>query len=477
MKYKKWVRLSDTLLIAFSLLTAYLIRFGLNTANFVVEIAPNTLQVSYPIICIIFGTTWIFSVYLSGSWERRILGTGVSEYQRLVSATFVSFTILGLAMYTINASFSRQIVFSSMLFGLISLISSRWMWRQWLVKNYRRGLQQEKLLVIGYPNEISTFISQSKRHPTAGFNVVGACTIGVDSTFQLDKRFSVLPNSKILTSSFVISEMKKYEAESILFFDIKNNDSELLEELSWSLDPNVNRVYLSVSGLDIFGPRLHSRQLNSFDLFEAEVPSFSLFSLTMKRIFDFCIAVLATLLISPLLIIIGLAIRINSPGPIIFRQERVGLNGKKFTMYKFRSMKEGSHLLHEQLAAAQQEKTGNILFKLNSDPRVTPLGAFLRKWSLDELPQLLNVIRGDMSLVGPRPPLASEVEHYDKRVHRKFLVRPGLTGLWQVSGRSNLNWEESVRLDLLYVQDWSLILDAFILLKTFRIIFTKQGAY
>jgi lipopolysaccharide/colanic/teichoic acid biosynthesis glycosyltransferase len=173
--------------------------------------------------------------------------------------------------------------------------------------------------------------------------------------------------------------------------------------------------------------------------------------------------------------LIAFLVRIDSPGPVLFRQTRVGRAGEPFRMLKFRSMVVDAEVKLDDLTMRNQGS--GPLFKMKQDPRVTRLGRFLRQYSLDELPQLLNVLSGSMSLVGPRPPLPSEVEHYDKSAHRRLLIKPGITGLWQVSGRSDLSWDDSIKLDLYYVENWSMIQDLMILLRTAGAVTGKRGAY
>jgi lipopolysaccharide/colanic/teichoic acid biosynthesis glycosyltransferase len=167
---------------------------------------------------------------------------------------------------------------------------------------------------------------------------------------------------------------------------------------------------------------------------------------------------------------------VSSPGPALFRQERVGRHGRAFTLLKFRTMYQGAH--HQRDALLAHNEHDGVLFKIRKDPRVTPIGRFLRRYSLDELPQIWNVLTGTMSLIGPRPPLQAEVDAYpDDLRRRRLLVKPGMTGLWQVSGRSDLSWEETVRLDLEYVENWSVLLDAAVLWKTLRAVTSGRGAY
>ncbi|MFZ2174974.1 MAG: exopolysaccharide biosynthesis polyprenyl glycosylphosphotransferase, partial [Rhodococcus sp. (in: high G+C Gram-positive bacteria)] len=194
-----------------------------------------------------------------------------------------------------------------------------------------------------------------------------------------------------------------------------------------------------------------------------------------KTSFDFVFAFGALLLLAPLMFATALAIKVTSNGPVFYRSERMGLDGKPFQMFKFRSMVDDADQQVESLM--RQNEGAGVLFKLRVDPRATPVGKIMRKFSIDELPQFLNVLRGEMSVVGPRPPLRREVEEYDGNVYRRLLVKPGVTGLWQVSGRSDLSWEDSVRLDLSYVENWSMVGDMLIIAKTLRAVVASDGAY
>ena len=228
---------------------------------------------------------------------------------------------------------------------------------------------------------------------------------------------------------------------------------------------------------DIGGPRIHTRPVQGLPLIHVETPTYSGRKLYTKRAFDLVGSGLLTVALSPVLLVLAVLVKATSPGPVFFLQERVGLNGGTFPMVKFRSMVVDAEARLQELSALDRAEGNDVLFKMRNDPRVTKVGAFMRRYSLDEVPQLFNVLMGEMSLVGPRPPLAREVERYDVHVHRRFLVKPGMTGLWQVSGRSDLSWEDSVRLDLFYVENWSLVSDILILLKTARAVVRSEGAY
>ena len=199
-------------------------------------------------------------------------------------------------------------------------------------------------------------------------------------------------------------------------------------------------------------------------------------ALMVKTVFDRITALLALVVLSPVLAVFAVAVRCTSQGPALFRQTRVGRHGRTFTMLKFRSMYEGAERQLSELLASN-DVDGGVLFKMREDPRITPVGRVMRRFSIDELPQLINVLTGSMSLVGPRPPLPEEVRCYGADAHRRLLVKPGLTGLWQVSGRSDLSWEDAIQLDLQYVETWSLALDTAVLFRTVPAVLRAQGAY
>jgi exopolysaccharide biosynthesis polyprenyl glycosylphosphotransferase len=218
------------------------------------------------------------------------------------------------------------------------------------------------------------------------------------------------------------------------------------------------------------------RPVAGLPLIHVEKPQYSGAKRFEKRLFDVVFSSTVLLCGLPVLLVVAIAVKFTSKGPIFYRSERIGLDGRAFEMIKFRTMVHGADALVDKLVALNVNE-GGVLFKMRSDPRVTPVGRFLRKHSIDELPQFINVLKRDMSVVGPRPPLATEVKTYDDYAKRRLLVRPGITGLWQVSGRSDLSWEDSVRLDLFYVENWSMIADLLIAVKTIKVVFSHSGAY
>jgi len=249
-----------------------------------------------------------------------------------------------------------------------------------------------------------------------------------------------------------------------------------IRKLLWQLEPLDVDLVVSPGVIDVAGPRLVMRPLSGYPLIHVEKPQYQGAKRFQKRAFDFCFALAALVAASPILLCAALAIKLTSRGPVFYAAERIGLDGQPFTMQKLRTMVADAEAQLEKLAD-QNESPGEVLFKIRDDPRITAVGKVLRRYSLDELPQFINVLKQEMSIVGPRPPLRCEVDTYDGEVKRRLLVRPGITGLWQISGRSNLSWEESVRLDLSYVENWSTVSDLVIILRTVHAVLLRRGAY
>jgi exopolysaccharide biosynthesis polyprenyl glycosylphosphotransferase len=248
-----------------------------------------------------------------------------------------------------------------------------------------------------------------------------------------------------------------------------------LRELAWELEKTGTDLCVAPALLDVAGPRTTIRPVAGLPLLHMDHPEFTGTKQVIKDAFDKLVGLSALALTAPVFLFVTLIIRLDDGGPAFFRQTRVGRDGRDFTVYKFRTMVMDAEKLKTELTASNDHD--GVLFKMRKDPRITKVGSWLRRWSLDELPQLLNVVRGDMSLVGPRPALPDEAARYGDYVRRRLVVKPGLTGLWQVNGRSDLSWEESVRLDLRYVENWSLVLDLQILWKTLSAVWRGSGAY
>jgi exopolysaccharide biosynthesis polyprenyl glycosylphosphotransferase len=252
-------------------------------------------------------------------------------------------------------------------------------------------------------------------------------------------------------------------------------DGVTLRQIAWGLEKTGTGLYVAPALLDVAGPRTTIRPTAGLTLLHVDHPELSGPRQVIKGLFDRAMAGIALVMLLPVFLALAAAIKATDSGPALFAQTRVGKNGRPFKMYKFRTMVVDAEQRLAELRA--RNEVDGVLFKMRHDPRITAVGARLRKWSLDELPQLINVFRGEMSLVGPRPALPSETALYANHVRRRLAVKPGMTGMWQVNGRSDLSWEESVRLDLRYVENWSFALDLHILWKTISVMFQGSGAY
>jgi exopolysaccharide biosynthesis polyprenyl glycosylphosphotransferase len=273
----------------------------------------------------------------------------------------------------------------------------------------------------------------------------------------------------------VSAAVKAYGADTVAVLACPEIDGIKLRGLAWELEKTGTDLCVAPALLDVAGPRTTIRPTAGLTLLHVDHPQLVGFRLVIKGLFDRCAAAAALIMLAPLMGVLAAAIKLHDGGPALFKQVRVGKNGHSFRIYKFRTMVVDAEQRKTQLL--ESNDSDGVLFKLRKDPRVTPVGAYLRRRSFDELPQLFNVLRGHMSLVGPRPALPAEAENYADHVRRRLVVKPGLTGLWQVNGRSDLSWEESVRLDLRYVENWSFALDLQILWKTIAVMVYGSGAY
>jgi len=467
--------ITDLLVLIWVVFGVQIAWFGVTTSDLAFNGDYNGVNVSYSLISIVIVACWMLALGLYGTRGYRVLGTGPQEYRLILSATVRLFGMVAIVAFLGRIDFARGYIIIALPLGLVTLVLSRWMWRQWLNVQRAKGRYSSRVLLIGSEASTGFLARELARQPYAGYLVVGACIpSGVIAATIPGTGIPVLGKLDDLPAA-----MRAVDADTIV---IASNDElapERIRELSWSLEPGRQHLVVAPSLTDIGGPRIHTRPVAGLPLIHVETPRYEGTKLFAKRAFDIVASILILVLASPLFLAIAATIRLSTPGPVLFRQERVGINGRSFHMLKFRTMvTDAEARLLEMQAQAQGHDAGNsVLFKMKDDPRVTPVGRFLRRYSLDELMQLVNVLKGSMSLVGPRPPLPREVEAYETKVHRRFLVKPGITGLWQVSGRSNLSWEDSVRLDLYYVENWSIVGDLVILWKTARAVLRREGAY
>ncbi|MEZ3157416.1 sugar transferase [Microbacterium sp. BWR-S6Y] len=463
-RYRRNLALTDLFSLVWVVYGTQLLWFGLGNAQVAAGRDSRISDLSYWVFSAILIVTWMWALSFVDSRSDRVIGTGSAEYVRIADASFRLFGTVAIIAFLTQIDVARGYLLISLPLGILVLIFTRWMWRQWLVVQRSRGLYSANVLLVGSLPSVTQLAREFGRSPSAGYRVVGACVPN-------GKIADVIPGTTIPVMGHVGDVTRALQvtgADTVAITSADDLPADKVKQISWSLEAGRQHLVLAPSIIDIAGPRLHTRPVAGLPLIHVETPKFSRGQSFLKRSVDLVAASVGVILLSPLLVFLMIAVRLSSDGPVFFRQTRVGFRGREFTMIKFRSMVVNAEDLLEQLATQERDAGNEVLFKMKNDPRVTPIGRIMRKFSLDELPQLFNVIGGSMSLVGPRPPLPSEVAVYADHVHRRFLAKPGITGLWQVSGRSSLSWEESVRLDLSYVENWTLLGDFVILGKTAR---------
>ena len=441
----------------------------------------------YWLISAVIALAWTWFLSLNDSRSHRILGAGWTEYLRVIAASLRLFAGIAIIAYLAKADIARGFLLISLPTGVVALLIARLICRAWLRHRRAQGAYLSKTLLVGTPTAVSHLIHELHSAPDSGFVPVGACipastedvygpieSVEVDDDADVDAEEPDPETGVVVpivgTTRDVIAAMRTAHADTVVIASTDELDAGEIKAISWALESSNNHMLLAPSIMDVAGPRMHIRPVAGLPLIHVETPSFSLGQRFVKRTFDLVSSGLGILVLSPFLLILALLVRITSPGPALFVQKRIGRGGKPFRMVKFRSMVVDAEEKLEELRDQQSDFGNDVMFKMKDDPRVTKIGRVMRKFSLDELPQLFNVFVGSMSLIGPRPPLPSEVEEYATHVHRRFLMKPGITGLWQVNGRSTLTWEETVRLDLNYVENWSLANDVLILFQTVRVV-------
>lgn len=448
----------DLLLATAAGLVALLTRFGEGATTV------------YWVLTVAFPFGFVGSVAVARGYEQRFLGTGSEEYRRVTDAGIRYLALAAVLAYGLRYDLARGYVLLAFPLAIVLVLAGRVGARQWLHLARRQGRMSHKVLVLGRERSAAELICQLRIESHAGFDVVGVCIDGSPA--------EVVEGVPVLGSAVhdVLAALRECGADTVAVGAWSPLTQQQLRKLSWQLEGTGIALVVAPSLTDVAGPRIHIRPVSGLPLLHIEQPELTGARRLVKRAFDVSASLTALLLLAPVLAAVAIAVKATSPGKVLFKQERVGMAGSTFRMWKYRSMRTTAE--DELAALLQQNEAGDgLLFKMRKDPRVTPLGEHLRRFSVDEVPQLVNVLRGQMSLVGPRPPLPTEVAQYETDVHRRLLVKPGLTGLWQISGRSNLSWEEAVRLDLHYVENWSLALDLSIIFKTVFAVLKRQGAY
>jgi exopolysaccharide biosynthesis polyprenyl glycosylphosphotransferase len=409
---------------------------------------------------------WALVLLAMGAYDTREFGARFEEFRALVLGSVVTLGIVGFLGFLDDSNLSRGYVLLTFGIGLPLLLLARYLDRKVLHQLRAHGKLVHRTIAVGSPSAVAELVDVLEREPWTGYRVLGMCApLGQDAG-----EVPVLGTVEELPD--LAAEL---EADTVLVAGGWYSSSADLRRLGWAIEGRDLDMLVVPSLTDIAGPRVHFAHVAGLPLVHVQEPQVSEAMGLAKRTFDLVVTSALLLFGALPMAVVALVIKLQDGGPVFYRQRRVGIHGTEFDMLKFRSMVVGADRIRADLEHANE--VDGVLFKIRDDPRVTRFGRFIRKFSIDEMPQLLNVLRGEMSLIGPRPPLPAEVEQYDADVHRRLLVRPGMTGLWQVSGRSDLSWKESVRLDLYYVDNWSLTSDLVILLKTVRAVLFSTGAY
>lgn len=420
---------------------------------------------------------WLTLLNIHHSRSPRIIGSGAEEYRRVWAGTLTTFAGIAILSVLLKLPIDRAYLLIALPAGTVALLTLRWLARRALTR-FRQGDGRciTKVLAVGSASAVRELTECLLREPTSGYKVVGACIPGSTAGSSL-----TVAGAEAITvfgdESDVVVAVTATGSHAVAVAATDRLHGHGIRNLSWELEKLNVDLLVAPGVVDVAGPRLHIRPVAGLPLIHIDKPQYHGAQRGQKQFFDIGFSSAVLLCGFPLLVAIALAVKLTSKGPVFYRQERIGLDGKIFRILKFRTMVDNADSMIGDLTDFKLVTSAQCPFKFENDPRVTPLGRFLRKYSLDELPQFINVLKRDMSVVGPRPQVAREAQNYDDHARRRLVVRPGITGLWQVSGRSDLSWEDSVRLDLFYVENWSMMADLVIAAKTARAVFLHRGAY
>lgn len=463
--------LIDGMCIVVAMIAAQLSRFGFDSNPSLA----GAIQTSYWFVTALFSLGWWVVLQVWGSRDVKVLGAGTDEYKRVAAASLYFFGLIAIVSYALEISTARGYIGVALPLGLFLLLASRWIGRQILVRHRKNAKYMRRLMLVGSPSAVEHLHQSLSSEPGAGYQPVAAILPGFKMLSPSGKEIGLPIVSVGTRLDEVLEAIEAHNVDAIAISGGNGLKPLVIRQLGWELQKRRITMIMAPALTDVAGPRIHTRAVAGLPLIHVSTPELEGSQAFIKRAFDCVGAILGLLVLAPVFFVIALLVKLDSPGPAFFQQERIGRNGVPFKMHKFRSMVVDAEA---RLAELQEASEGNgVLFKMKTDPRITKFGAFIRRYSIDELPQLRNVLMGEMSMVGPRPPLKSEVETYEEYVLRRLKVKPGVTGLWQVSGRSDLSWDDSVRLDLYYVENWSLMQDLVILFRTAKAVFGKDGAY
>jgi len=456
----------DFAAVSIAVSIAYVVRFGpVTSGSLAVDLAAAA----------IFPVAWVLAALGHGAYDRRFLGSGTTEFRRIGRALLTVLAGVAFVSYAGDLRVARGFLAVAVPPALLLTVGLRLLARDVLVQRRRQGEALEPVIVAGRAASLFGLVEALHRDPAAGLTVAGACLPADEATDPVLIAALERHGVPVLGDLAAVRDAAvRYGASSVAVV-AGDMSSETVRSIAWAIE-GVGAELIVSSGLaEVAGQRVQVQAVGGAPLLRVDPPRFIGLSYHLKTVFDRIVAGVALVVLAPVLFALAAIVRVTSHGPALYRQERIGRNGRPFRMVKFRSMHVGADARIGELI--DRNVAEGPLFKIPDDPRVTRVGHWLRRFSLDELPQLFNVLTGSMSLVGPRPPLPSEVALYEGDVRRRLLVKPGLTGLWQVSGRSDLSWDDAVRLDLHYVDNWSLSLDLQLLARTARVVVQAKGAY
>jgi exopolysaccharide biosynthesis polyprenyl glycosylphosphotransferase len=468
-RYTLNLRLTDTAVVLASVLAAQYVRFGSTPAS---DNLTDHYESAYSAALVVI---WLSALAGFRARSPKYLGAGIEEYRRVMAASFWTFGAVAMCELLIKLEVSRGYLAVALPMGMVGLLLSRWGWRAHVVSQRVKGAYRSAVLAVGDKDGVMNLASELTDDPRSGYSVVGIAIPG----YGQPRGEHVTINGRQIPivggEGAVSSAIGRCGADTVAIAGTEHFGVKGIRRLLWELEPLDVELVVSPGVMDVARSRLVMRPIAGIPLLCIDKPQYRGAKRIEKRAFDFCFALTALAVVLPIFVVAAVAIKLTSRGSVFYSSERIGIDGKPFQMLKFRTMVEDADKELQNLLCVNE--SDGLLFKIKDDPRVTPVGRILRRFSLDELPQFINVLRQEMSVVGPRPPLRREVERYDDDVQRRLLVKPGVTGLWQVSGRSDLPWEKAVRLDLSYVDNWSMVGDVLIIMKTLQAVLRRTGAY
>lgn len=425
----------------------------------------NISDLTYVFFAAVVVASWMLALVISGAYDTRILGVGSEEFKRVITASAGLFGAVAIVAFALKLDLSRGFVLITFVAGVLLLLLDRWILRAWLRHERRFGHFLHRTIVIGNGPRLDEIVDLLDRDPVAGFTVVDVID-EPDPEIDDDALNAWLDE--------VMARISIENADTVAVAGSQALGQRVIKKLSWRLEgPRVDLLVAPTLG-DFAGPRVTMRMQADLPLIHLDEPHLTGPKSLVKRAIDIIFGIIFFILFLPFMLIAAIGIALTSRGGIFYRHQRVGQGGQIITVTKFRTMYAGADQQRQEVIGLPDDR---IFERYRHDPRITPFGRILRRWSIDEMPQIIHVIGGSMSLVGPRPVLVEELPLFADDDHRRHLTKPGLTGLWQVSGRKAVDWDERMRMDLDYVEHWSPALDLVIVGKTVKVVLTGRGAY